>query len=267
MKKNILIVVLCILLLGLSGYVVYEKILSQKNESDIIEKTSDKTNQDDSKIFGETDFNEIVTSWLGLSSLLNKNSLSEMTNQERLRMIINMYNGEDKYSTFSANKLYEIHQNSVIKKLEITYEDLYDYFGTFVWNTSRVGYDYDENNKTFTYTGALGHGGVANGSIAHREIVSLNKSGNTYTVKYRYVFFNNYDDGPSDVDIFLNIDDALNKKNVWKHLTVGEDYSTHMDEYIEEHYKEISNKLPIYTYIFKVEDGKLVITDFKVEQV
>ena len=38
-----------------------------------------------------------------------------------------------------------------------------------------------------------------------------------------------------------------------------------MDEYLDKHYDEIKDKLPIYSYVFKVENNHLVITDFLVD--
>lgn len=265
MKKNIVIIVLCILLLGVSGYLVYDKVLSNKKED--TENIDNNIINDNTKEFTKDDFDKIVTSHLGLSSLLNKKSLNEMTNQERLRMIIDLYNDEDKYSTFSQSKLEKIHNDSVIKELNINYENLNDYYGTFLWNDKLVGFEYNKNDKTFTYTGALGHGGSSRGNIAYSKMVSLDTNGKTYTVKYKYVFLNSTGDGPSDVKLYLNVNDALNDKNLWKYLEVGEDDLTHSKEFIQEHYDEIKDKLSIYTYKFKVDNDKLVITDFEVENV
>lgn len=265
MKKNIVIIILCILLLGVSGYLVYDKVLSNKKEDNQNKDIINNPVDENIKEFTRDDFDKIVTSWLGLSSLLNKKSLNEMTNQEKLRMLIDLYNEEDKYSTFSQSKLEKIHSESVIKDLNITYESLSDYYGTFLWNDKLVGFEYNKNDKTFTYTGALGHGGSSRGNIAYSEMVSMDTDGKTYTVKYKYVFLNSTGDGPSDVKIYLNVNDALNDKNLWKYLEVGEDDSVHSKEYIQEHYDEIKDKLSIYTYKFKVENDKLVITDFSVD--
>ena len=96
-------------------------------------------------------------------------------------------------------------------------------------------------------------------------MVSLNINNNIYTVKYKYLFWNGMGEGPTDVKLYLNINDALNDKNEWVYLTLKEDYSTHMDEYINEHYNEIKDKLQVYTYIFKEVNRHLVITDFSVQ--
>ena len=221
---------------------------------------------EDNTAFTDTDFDEIVKTWYGLGVLVNKKSLDEMTNQEKLRMIIYLFQKENNYvDTFSQEELEKTHQNSVIKDLDITYEDLFDYYGTFSWNTSSVAYNYNESEKTFISTGALGHGAVALGDIAHSEIISISKPGDEYIVKYRYIFFDSHGDGPTDEDLYLSAEDAINKTNEWVQLKLDEDNQTHRNEYIEEHYDEVKDGLPIYTYTFKVEDGHLVITDFSVE--
>ena len=262
-KKNIiiLIVVVCILLLGICGYIAYSKSLSKNNHDN-----SDNQLLSPKTVFTEEDFDDYVKSWLGLSVLTNKKSLSEMTNQEKLRMLIRLYQGEDKDTTFSQERLEEVHRGSVIKNLDVTYENLYDYFGTFSWNTNAIAYEYNEVEKTFKNTGALGHGAINLGDIAHSEIVSINKSDNKYIVKYRYIFYNNYGDGPTDEDLYLRASDAINKTNEWVHLNLDENNNTHRDEYINKHYNEIKEKLPIYTYTFIAEDNHLTITDFSVEE-
>lgn len=264
MRRHIIIIIFSIILFILGGYAMYTEILNNKNEEKIKEFNDSKNIN--IKEYSKEDFDKIVCSWLGLSSLLNKKSLNEMTNQERLRMVIDMYTGDDKYDVFSQARLEKIHSESVIKDLSITYEDLYNYYGTFLWDDVRlVGFEYNKENKTFKYTGALGHGGISYGNIAYSDMISMDTDGKTYTVRYKYVFLNSSGDGPSDVRLYLNINDALSYKNEWAYLPVGEDNSTHSEEYIQEHYDEIKDKLSIYTYKFKVEDNHLVITDFSVE--
>lgn len=257
-RRHIIIIIFCSILLILAGYGLFTEVLKDKEtiNKDFLTR----------KEYTKEDFDKIVSSWLGLSSLLNKKSLNEMTNQERLRMVIDMYTGDDKYDVFSQARLEKIHSESVIKDLSITYEDLYNYYGTFLWDDVRlVGFEYDKDNKTFKYTGALGHGGISYGNIAYSDMISMDTDGVNYTVKYKYIFINTSGDGPSDATLYLNIKDALTHSNEWVKLEVGEDNSTHSEEYIKEHYNEIKDKLSIYTYKFKVEDNHLVITDFSVE--
>lgn len=264
MRRHIIIIIFSLFLLILGGYVLYTKVLNNDNAEKI--KRFNESKNVNIKEYSKEDFDKIVRSWLGLGSLLNKKSLDELTNQERLRMIIDMYDGEDKYDVFSQSKLEKIHQNSVIKNLNITYEDLLNYYGTFLWDDAKlVGFEYNKDDKTFKYTGALGHGAVSCGNVAYSDMISMDTDGINYTVKYKYVFLNSLDDGPSDIVLYLNIKDALARSNEWVKLSIWEDGSNHTEEYIKEHYNEIKDKLQVYTYKFKVENGNLVITDFSVE--
>ena len=258
MKKNILTIAFCFAFLVFSCFVFFTKVLHNDKETMM---KREKLNEH-IKEYTKEEFDELVSDRLGLGVLVNKKSLSEMNNAERLRMLINYYKGNDRYDTFSETEIDKIHNESVIKNLNVIYENLYDYYGTFVWSNSNVAYQYDSGSKTFKYTGALGHGGVSRGNIIHKELVSLDTNVHTYTVKYRYIFYNSTGDGPSDVTLYLNIEDAMNDKNAWAYLPVKEDNSTHANEYIDMHYGEVKNKLPVYTYIFKVKDNQLVITDF-----
>lgn len=258
MKKSISIIILGIMFLVFSCFVFFTKVLSN-NEQTMMKR--EKLNEH-IKEYTKEEFDEIVTDRLGLGVLVNKKSLSEMSNAERLRMLISYYKGNDRYDTFSEKEIDKVHNESVIKNLNVIYENLYDYYGTFMWSDTNVAYHYNSNGGTFKYTGALGHGGVSRGNIIHKELVSLDTNGRTYTVKYRYIFYNSTGDGPSDVTLYLNIDDAMNDKHAWAYLPVKEDNSAHANEYIDMHYGEVKDKLPIYTYIFKVVDNQLVITDF-----
>lgn len=260
MRRHIIVGMFCTILLILSAYCLFAKVL-KKNE-----KINMNTNNESIKEYTKEDFDKIVMDWLGLEALLNKKSLNELTNQEKLRMLINLYTDADKYETFSEAKLDVIHSGSVIKDLKVKYEDLYDGFGTFIWSTKNIAYKYDASKRTFTYTGVSGHGMVAKGNIIYNKMLSLDTDGMTYTVKYIYVFYNASGEGPSDITLYLNVNDALNEKN--KLVTLEYDYETdscHEEEYIEKHYDEIKEKLQVYTYVFKVENDHLVITDFSVK--
>ncbi len=258
-KKNIVSIAFWAAFLVFSMFVFFTKVLYE--DSDATTEKREKLN-DRVKEYTREEFDELVSDRLGLAVLVNKTSLGEMNNAERLRMLINQYKGNDRYDTFSRDEIEKIHKESVIKNLNIVYENLNDYYGTFLWNNSKVAYQYDDSSKTFKYTGVLGHGGASRGNISHKELVSMDTNGHTYTLKYRYIFYNSTGDGPSDVTLYLNIKDALNDNNAWKYLPVGADNSAHENEYINMHYNEIRDKLPIYTYIFKVENGSLVLTDF-----
>jgi hypothetical protein len=83
---------------------------------------------------------------------------------------------------------------------------------------------------------------------------------------YKYVFYNTLGDGPTDVELYLDVNDAINKTNRYAYLPLGEDNNPHTEEYIKEHYDEIKDKLAVYTYVFKAEDTGLVITDFSVSK-
>ena len=256
MKRSIVIIVFSTIFLIFSIFVFFTKVVDEDKAT----MKREKLNQHNQ--YTKADFDEIVSDVLGLGVLVNKKSLSEMNNAERLRMLISQYKGKDRYETFSQTEIDKIHSNSLIKNLNVTYENLYDYYGTFTWNNSNIAYQYDSVAGTFKYTGALGHGGVSKGNIIHKDLVTLDTNGKTYTVKYRYIFYNTSGDGPSDVKLFLNIDDALNDKNEWAYLPVKEDNSAHANEYVDMHYKEVKDSLPIYTYIFKMDGSNLVITDF-----
>jgi len=288
-KENIKTIILIIILLIptiVVGYTLGKGIKSvlsdnKKNDEEIKENVQNKDDdnqveedniiQNESREYNEEYFEDIIEYDLG--ALLNKNTLNELTNQEKLRILISLYQGE-KYGTIKVDDLKKIHENSIIKNLKVTYTDVYDYYTKFSSDEKgerEIGYKYNKETETLTYTGVLGHGALGVANIIYKDLISFEIDDNKYTIKYKFVFGNTSGDGPTPYTLYYSGIDAYNDKNSFKKFDYDDcidefcsDYETPAVNYIKDNYDKIKNKLYTYTYEFEVEDNNLVITKYNV---
>ena len=275
-KNNKVFIVLTSIIFLLIGIIV-SLILPEKelvNEDDVNKETDNTSNNENVKKYIQEDIENIIEN--NLNSLLNKTSLEELTNQERLRLLISLY-PHNNYGTIAISDLKEIHATSCIKNLNVKYTDVYDYYTYFSSDEQGdrlIAYKYDESAGTLTYTGALGHGV---GTIAYpinKELISFEENNNEYTIEYKYIFGNKSGEGPAPWTLYYSGIDAYKGENAFKKFDYDcnesnkycSDYGSEANTYIKENYDNIKDKLPIYAYTFKIEDSDLVITSFSVSE-
>jgi len=254
----------------------FNNSIENNDDSNIIDKTEDNNfNSDDNaennskneysynnnidiNNINESDLRKIIDDELFL--LVRKKNISELTNQELLRMLINIYsnNGEKNalttYSPFSASDLKIIHDNSSLNKFDIEFEDIDD-FGTL--------YKYDEITNSYTNLGGGGRLFIDN----YCKLVDFEKNDNKYLVSYKCLFSTTHGDGPSDVTLHKNITDALYMKNEIQRVNSeerinGVDYHVVFENYFYNHFYSFGNDLDIYNYEFEIINKKLTLTDF-----
>jgi len=285
MKKTIIIIfgTMLILSLGMAiGINLPKQNLSNNNNNDIPKEENNVNNENDNHNNSQNEekynpefFNEIITTQL--QSLFNKKSLNELTNQERLYLLLQLYRNQNDYEyseNIKVEDLRVVHQSSIIKNLSINYTDIYDRYTSFVSDEKgnmEIAYKYNPASDNYTNTG-LGHGGNIVAKPLYKELMQFTNKDNTYTIEYKYVFGNSYGDGPTPYELYYSGIDAYNEKNSFKKQDdndcTGEyctDYETPMIEYIENNYDQIKNKLSTYAYTFKLDNNQLIITSFSVK--
>lgn len=270
MKKNILIILMFVLVLGV-GIVIGTNLPKQDLSN------NEENNQEEEKNIKYTkeELETIITEQL--HSLVNKNSLQELTNQERLRILLNLYlkNNNLSEEPIKVEDFKKLHETSVIKDLDVTYVDIYDTYTSFSEDEkgNRDSYlIYNEENNTYEVNPHVGHGAPITAAIVYKELISFEENNNEYTIKYKYVFGNTSGDGPMPYTLYYRGIDAVNKTNPFKEFDYSDctgeycsDYRSPALNYITSNYDNIKNHLSTYTYTFKVEDNNLVITSFNVE--
>lgn len=258
MKKIILIILGFIITLGI-GIIVGLNLPKQKINDNPKEETIKYT---------LTDLDEIIDG--ELRALRNKNNLQELTNQERLRILLVLHKGTG--NKIDVKELRKVHKNSIIKNLNIEYTDIYDWYSEFSSDEQEntpILYKYDKQTDTYIYAEPGGHGSTYEANIDHKELITFEEENNTYTVRYKYVFSNFYDDYNlyySGIDAYKEVNSFKKFENIA--LPASPEYDEHqaqIDAYIKDNYNTIKEKLPIYTYEFKVDNGQLIITSFNVE--
>ena len=294
-QQTILIIVTIILMIitGIGGFILGQKFYNKEEEfkenlNDNKEETNNQVNKNENTQEGNNNqtnenkdtkqeaLEKIISNQL--YALVNKKSLEELTNQERLRLLFDIYKDTISTDTMTVkiSDLKEIHKKSSISNLDIEYTDIYDYYTMFSSDerdNREIGYKYNKDNQTYTYTGALGHGASQTAIKLYTETILFTVSNNdTYTIKQRYVFGNKTGDGPMPYILYHSGIDAYNEKNEFKKFNeedgVGEyktDYITPATEYIVDNYDTIKDKLSTYTYTFKKENNQYIIVDFKAE--
>lgn len=262
----VIIVILSLLLVGVSGYLVYDKMFSNeevKEENKIEEKVEKNDNvvitQDEiDKMMKIIDFNP--------DEVTNVDEFNALDNQTKLNMAITLIDivGD----SFKGSDVLTALKGVYGEKVELTLEDMIcggcdqKYW---LYNKDADMYNFDE-----THPGHGGTGGDYVKSVNYFD--SIQVVGNQYKVIVKKVFKSGYecDLGPCDGNfkVYKSLDDAKNGKNLLldtkekdnnnkycvgyddetlKSLTAGCD--------IDRIYQDNKDRFNFYTYIF-VKNGE-----------
>lgn len=258
--KNILIVILVILVLGLSGYIIYDKVISNDNDKNtpVVNKYSQ---QDIEKVLEEEG-----------SILYGDNSLLDFDDKEKTYLAFMLYkkaNSQKDLTTtgFLLEDIKKYYENSIYSEIEVNYTDIY----------LAPGYDevyFHLNNENYTFEPMAAHG-ASNITPVYSKVVDYNVLDNIYNISIQYVF-TFYGDSPMDTKLYYTYQDALSNKNAFYTFNIEDYFSEEkytydtdllnksMNEYISNNYDKIKGKIKTYSYTFKVVNDKLKLTDFKV---
>lgn len=212
----------------------------------------------------ETELKRIINKELYL--LLNKNSLNDLNNQEKLRMLYLTYKTSvnNVYNGFYKKDLESVHKNGVLNSLNIEYTDINDYGNGGLREFSEVLHKL--NKDTNQYSSSLtGHGDLP--IFYESKLVDFKQENNRYIVSYKYVFGKRRGDGPSSIDAYKTVEDAIKSENIIKSFELTDDnnelkLSNEFKKYVQDNYEKLKNDLKIYTYVFEVKNNKLTLTDF-----
>ena len=304
MKKNVIIIILSILLISTSGYIVYERVTKEttivntnqnesykdssnykpsdngllNNQTDISDDTKDdisdikkdeESNDNESSNSNKTNiiplktYESIITN--DLSKLLSRNSLSELTNQDKLSMLFEMYKKEYGFREFfSKEDLNNIHKNSVLSNLEVKHEKINDYSIVNDYSASTL-FDYD--NETYRYANT-GHS-YENLKIINKELVEKSEKGDEITLSYKFIFLTQTSNKPVELKLYTSIDDIKNNKvfEKFSYYDINDEASYYMTidkskMHVKLNYDSIKDNLKIYTYTFKIEDNNITLANF-----
>ncbi len=257
MKNNkilkILILIFCILMIGLISFVVYNKLSKetdiQKNDNNVID------NENDKKIL-----QEIEGKYLKI--LYDIDSLEKISNQKLLYYIV--FNSElYEKQNFTKNELEEVINNTIYRNIDINHEDIWSYGE----KNSDVAPAYSYNKETQTYSNnpvGIGHCEVRP-NIS--EMVDYIEENNKYIIKYKYAFYYGCE-GSAGEKIYGSYDDALKQNSNYvfevdlNSLVTDGDPHEQIKKIEEENYKNYSDKLDTYNYVFEKNNDQFLLIDF-----
>lgn len=207
----IAIVILVLLLVGVSGYLVYDKVLSsdELKEGQAEEKVEERvdivvTQAEIDAMMEVVEFNP--------DEVTNVDGFNALDNQTKLWMGLSLIDNVDK--SFKGNDLIEALKNVYGDKVELTLEDMIcggcdqKYW---LYNKDTGMYTFDEKHP--------GHGGTGGDYVKSVNYFdSVQTDGNQYKVAVKKVFKagTECDLGPCDGNfkVYKSLDDAKNSKNL-----------------------------------------------------
>ena len=274
-KKNskgliILVVVLSILVVGLGGYIIYDKFLgdstAEPTENNKTEQTEREVSQEEKdKILAIID--DINNYNLGKYDNLNP---SELSNQDKLAFVSyivydNQLNGEEgSMDGLTGTQVSDIYKKYFGSSQSLNNADVY-----LTSEQVDVLFKYDSSKNIYSNVKGL-YKTPAGYSIsdAYSFINSATVEDDLYTVTVQTLYTTPCNDICGPGVIAGTYKDAANKTNA---LFVDEDKGWYDDEgnvimtKVEEEYNEVKDKMPEYTYTFALEDGNYVLQNKTLE--
>lgn len=257
-KKNtgliVLVIILSVLVVALSGFFVYDKLLNNKD--------SNLNNIRNS-------IENIVEEELYI--LWNKNNISEITMQERLQVALERYakdNGLDllsyKPETISAADLEKAYYKTSCAINPLVHQNILYY--AKVNSFTEVLYTYDADNKIYKVN-PVGKGTIKIEPTYSNVIEFKQLDENEYSISYQYLFtWINH--GEVDNNVYFSYTDAKNQVNGIKvfdnkgTLNSYDELKVELDDYVENNYDKIKDRLITHNYVFSYEHDKYNLKDF-----
>ena len=244
------IIILVLIILGLSGFIVYEHCFKSQDKCNApVEEVENDNNKEKNDTVTKAKFNATDAEVLDKIKAYNggfyeyylAGTKNEITDKEKL------------YFAF----LRVLNRGKDITSKNIS-EALVEYFGKnhgveigdiYCAVDDTVFYKHDEENDIYVRSGTHGHGGGLN-LVSYTKFVSSELNGDQLTVKAHVAYAKMCSDtcGPATY-LYGSYNDMINKTNA----VYGNDQDDIM-EYTDNMYNSIKDKLPVTTYTFKVED-------------
>lgn len=265
-KKNTqcnvaLVIMLMLMVLGLGAYITYDKVLSNKDNTDNkTEKNTVVVSQD------EIDTIMDIIDKLPNKDSLDIESLKKMDNQDKLKLAMNFREtkAEDSNS-FKGKDL----KDALIKMFGSDLDIKLESYKCGMDHENDELYIYNEKTDTFTYNDKhLGHGVAGDSTIdtAYNYFVSYETESNNIIFKVKKIFEGSAGDIYNSCQFYkigINTDDKDARKNT--------NYCKKVDEYnyecdCDKIYEDEKANLKTYTYIFEKENNNFVFKSYSIEK-
>ena len=248
-KGVIVIIILIIALLGISGYIIYDKVINkeeirkEKKEPEIKEVTEEEKNTLLEQI-------NVYTPYFADNYPITEKST--LDNQEVLYFASMQL--ENKFSDFMESDLEKVLEKYFGDNHSYVHEDINCFAG------DGILYEYDSAKRTYTYEDMHAHGGAG---IYPAEIYYIDgyRKAEKYTVKVN-ILYGDYCSGTCGpaIEYYKNVEDSIHGEN--QVLGPFEDYHS----LTEEEYQMVKNSLPITSFTFiRDKDGNYGLESATVE--
>ncbi len=190
--------------------------------------------------------------------LNNKKNISEITNSEKLLFARTLYLNDDNQNMFTPKDLETYFNKTCLSYLGLKHEN-------FLYEDG-IGYIYEYNEETDTYSEKsknYGHGARSIG-IIYSNAIEFKNEDNRYIISYDYLF-SYFSEGETNYKIYGSYEDALNNTNYLGTINYSDDFNKTVEEFYDNNYSSIEEKLKIYSYTFEKVDGKIQLVDFSVK--
>lgn len=288
MKDNRINVAIIIMLTGVlclfAGYVMFDKMMSVRSSSgsDVSDNklSGNKSSGNSSMSFDDLmELKSIIGATTydndSLNFILSKDSLNDITNNEKLFYASYQMDDKNRESGFSKEDLKNAYNKSALSNLEYT-DDTINENGEQVYTYDNGAYKFDPRPSAEKY-------------VSTRAVYAYDSDyyvkGNKYVVVNKYLFANSYE---FDKMANLSLDDYLKNggtvlygsfskaeegaKNLDKGYDgVGKlgyywtDHVAILNSFAMKNYGSIKDKLDTYTFTFEKKDGHFVLTDYSVK--
>ena len=264
MKKNIVIIILSILVLGLGGYLVYDKVID-KEETNANNKNEEIVEQQDDKEIYATMARKYIDDVIDIGIYDVLGQLSKYGLDENIKTLMAIYNVQVKNECLCQDA-FDIDPNTreyFSERLICSENDpvyLFDYdsvniaykklFGTSAnavkTNVSNVR-PYEYSDKANGYV-ELSSGISAKHSLFYYDIEEVEATDSKLKIKFSYLTYH-----------YSNMTTASNRSNSFSYY-IGETlYENKTKEEVIKSYNENKKSLPNLTFNYEKEDGRYIL--------
>lgn len=272
MKNNkllvVLVIVLSLLVIGLGGFIFYGNILAGNNKNNF---DDDYNVGNNNQLTGENKISADDISERKLKNIIEKQlfivfkynnpitKIEDIDNQSKLLLTLSIL--EDSYTTNSndinttivsitKSKLEDAFNSSVISNTGIKHEnfDVYKLNGDY----------YNRDTDLLVYSKEMYKYMLPHAS----KVKSYEKNNNQYIISMNYLF----PDGDVGFEYYYgSLTDVKNGTN--SIVKAYDDNGTYLNaqQYLDNNYNNIKDKLTTYNYTFEVKNNKLILTNFSIK--
>lgn len=244
-----LITILIVLIIGLAGYIVYDKIIDDNNTNNIDNnKTTEK--QEDRKNI--TEKAENILSKLDIYSLLNKDKIDfkDMDNETKLWIMYRNYNlltEKENFQDVTSDELLEGMKSIFGNDFNMTFDDVYVY---------------KYNKETKKYEDEYGGYGFGITTAVKNDMISYEQNGEYYYITYKPMLYDQIEGCETSIK-FTDV----KKTNVYNESLTNENVICSVEDIdvktIDNAYNSSKAKLIDVKFKFKLENGILKLVGYE----